>query len=177
MVEHVADEGPRSGTSRGREETPVRFVRDFVDLDMNWRSAALEITEHPSSWLGELLTQTRLGEGQVQARIDLKVAKVFGAPVVVTLAAPSLSRDSVLFPIAWSPASRSRLLPTFEGTLGVSKMEEDVSQLWIEGTYRAPLGRPGVLIDQALFHRFADSSIRGFLLRLARSLLASEKEK
>jgi hypothetical protein len=170
VVEH-AD----TGAAPNDAEPPVRFVRDFVDLGMNWESAALQITEHPSSWLGELLTDTRLSESPVQARMDLKVARIFGASVVITLATPSRSRDSVLFPITWSPVSRSRLLPTFDGTLGISRMEAELSQLWVEGRYRAPLGRPGQLIDQAVFHRFADSSIRGFLIRLARSLTTPAK--
>jgi hypothetical protein len=157
----------------GGESQPVRFVRDFVDLDMDWEAAALQITQHPSSWLGELITGTRLSQSPVQAKMGLRAAKIFGASVVVTLAAPSRSRDSVIFPITWAPVSRSRLLPTFEGTLGVSGLGQGASQLWLEGTYRAPLGRPGQLMDQAVFHRLADSSIRGFLLRLARSLQES----
>ncbi|KJE77960.1 hypothetical protein [Ferrimicrobium acidiphilum] len=171
MVEYAED-----GAAVDGEEPPVRFVRDFVDLDLNWESAALQITQHPSSWLGELLTGTQLSESAVQARMDLKAARIFGASVLITLASPSRSRDSVLFPITWSPVSGSRLLPTFEGTLGISQMGSEISQLWIEGTYRAPLGRTGQLMDQAVFHRFADSSIRGFLLRLARSLTTPAKD-
>ncbi len=165
MVEYADRDAAFSG-----DESPVRFVRDFVDLDMNWEMAALQLTQHPNSWLGELITGTRLSQSPVQARMGLRAARIFGASVVVTLAAPSRSRDSVIFPITWAPVSGSRLLPTFEGMLGISRMEAEMSQLWLEGTYRAPLGRPGQLMDQAVFHRLADSSIRGFLLRLARSL-------
>jgi len=166
-----------SNAAVGGEGPPVRFVRDFVDLELNWELAALQIIQHPSSWLGELLTGTELSQSSVQARMDLKAAGIFGASVLITLASPSRSRDSVLFPITWSPVSGSRLLPTFEGTLGISQMGVDISQLWIEGTYRAPLGRTGQLMDQAVFHRLADSSIRGFLLRLARSITSKASEE
>ncbi|MCL5973136.1 MAG: hypothetical protein ACYCWN_11440 [Ferrimicrobium sp.] len=171
MINYADGDAPSGGNG-----PPVRFVRDFVDLEMDWQTAALQIARHPSDWLGELVTGTRDSQSPVQARMGLRAARIFGASVVVTLAAPSRSHDSVIFPITWAPASGSRLLPTFEGTLGISRLETDASQLWLEGTYRAPLGRPGQLIDQAVFHRLADSSIRGFLLRLARSLQNNPKE-
>lgn len=150
---------------------PVRFFRDFVEIDLDWEVGAKLLIEQAHAWLGELATGAALAREPMRAKIGLKAGGILAAKVTVTIASPSRGRDGVTIPLTWVGASSSWLFPRLDGLLGLSKIGTGQSQLWLEGSYRAPFGRPGQLMDQAVMHRVADSTIRGFLDRVANSLI------
>ncbi len=154
---------------------PVRFIRDFVEVPLPWEKAAALLLEQTEGWLAELATGAILEREPIRARIGLKAGGIFSAEVIVTLAAPKQERDGVTIPMTWE-APIAWLFPRLDGLLGLSRLQAEECQLWLEGSYRAPFGKPGQLVDQALMHRIADATIRGFLAKVAQALVELSRQ-
>ena len=70
--------------------------------------------------------------------------------------------DLVLVEIAWRSASFAPLFPVFAGQLFVS-----ANDIVLDGRYAPPVGRLGLLLDQALLHLVARRTAGALVARLA----------
>lgn len=67
----------------------------------------------------------------------------------------------LLLPIAWTGEPGRHLFPTFEGTLELGAMFDDVTELTLAGSYGVPLGSVGAALDTTILHAAArDSAAR-----------------
>lgn len=154
-----------------RAHEPVRFVRDFVDVALDFEVAVPLLTMQDPTWLSTIANQVAPRDEGLRAVLGLRAGPL-RTPVEVRLATPRRTApDEVQIPMTWSGALAPWLFPRLDGLLGISKVAPQLSQLWLEGSYRPPLGRPGLLIDQALLYRVADSTVRRFLELVASSLV------
>jgi hypothetical protein len=150
---------------------PVRFVRDFVELPLAFDVAAPLLSRQSGEWLTGLANELRADDGGLRATVGMR-AGILRTPVEFRLASPrSIGEDELQIPMTWSGALAPWLFPRLDGLLGISRVSKDLCQLWLEGSYRPPLGKPGMLIDQTLLYRVADSTIRRFLEHVARALV------
>lgn len=70
--------------------------------------------------------------------------------------------DLILVEIAWRSASFAPLFPVFAGQLSVS-----ANDIVLDGRYAPPVGRLGLLLDQALLHLVARRTADALVARLA----------
>ena len=70
--------------------------------------------------------------------------------------------DLVLVEIAWRSASFAPLFPVFAGQLSIS-----ANDIVLDGRYAPPVGRLGLLLDQALLHLVARRTAGALVARLA----------
>ena len=77
----------------------------------------------------------------------------------------------------WTPTGGlARLFPTLHAGLAVTAIDETSCLLSVVGEYVPPLGRLGGAADRAGLHRVADSTVREFTNRLARTLAQDSGE-
>ena len=70
--------------------------------------------------------------------------------------------DLVLVEIAWRSATFAPLFPVFAGRLSIS-----ANDIVLDGRYAPPVGRLGLLLDQALLHLVARRTASALVARLA----------
>jgi hypothetical protein len=114
------------------------------------------------------------GGGQTQlAKVGVKLGKVpiykhvrleVGESIVAT------HRESVMMLVSWSAVGGPPLFPRMEGTLHADPHGSQSTRLTLNARYDPPMGALGNLIDRALMHRLAQSTMDDFVLRLATSL-------
>jgi len=88
-----------------------------------------------------------------------------------------------LAPMRWEAAIELQavdhpgLFPRFHGTLTLNPVGPMASELWLQGTYNAPLGALGERIDATVWHGAAERSLRELLERIAAGLVAKIRER
>lgn len=95
---------------------------------------------------------------------------LFEKTVTVHLGLMVSTPQTTSFPIAWEATGLSGLFPRLEGTLTMTALDPERTELSLAGRYRPPLGRAGLVLDEALLSRAAHATIRSFLRRVARDL-------
>jgi hypothetical protein len=89
-------------------------------------------------------------------------------------------RASVMLAISWTAVGGPPLFPSMEGTLHAYPCGPQSTRLTLNARYDPPMGALGNMIDRALMHRLAQSTMHDFVLRLAATLtdeLRRENEK
>lgn len=100
-------------------------------------------------------------------------------------AALSLGLDAVSVPIAIesieqpqryeceitiAAASGAKAFPRFKGTMSVSPQRDQGSELWLQGSYTAPFGAAGEIVDETLLHGVATTSLDTFVVWMANEI-------
>ncbi len=149
------------------------FIQDFVDVDLPERLVSERLDE-AQGWLAGLACAAggdaesqlvRLGPsglGQLVAR-DVRVR--------LGRATSGGTRDGgVVVPLRWEDAKRPGLFPMLDGNLEVAPLGPERSRVVLYASYRPPFDAVGRVLDQALFHRVAESTVRSFLQKMAETL-------
>lgn len=149
----------------------VVLIADTVEVPTDRASIERQLCNGTSSLLPLARAATGDGQGQI-IRVGPRVhGHPLGVPVTVLLA-PCWARDGkAAIPIRWEAASFGSLFPVLDGTLLLSTIDESRCRLSLEASYRVPLDRLGVLLDRALLHRVAETTVHSFLHRLSQGLV------
>ena len=78
--------------------------------------------------------------------------------------------ERLMLPVSWEAVGGPPLFPKMEGTLHLDPDGPGSTRLTLNASYEPPMGALGALIDRALMHRLAESTMEDFVARLARSL-------
>jgi len=93
-----------------------------------------------------------------------------GKTMAVNLGEPAAAEDGPVVPIIWEVSGPMGLFPRFEGTLKLTSLDPERSELVVSGRYRATLGPPGPALDDSALPRLSRATLRSFLRRVAREL-------
>jgi hypothetical protein len=152
--------------------SPSVFLQDFVDVGV----AAAEAGERLASggtWLAPLATAAGDDATSLLVRVGpARMGEFVARTVLVRLGEPSARGDVVMVPIRWEDAQHPALFPVLDGDLEVAPLDVDRCRVVLYAAYRPPLRAVGRLIDDALLHRVAESTVRAFLHRAAQALTA-----
>ena len=114
------------------------------------------------------------GGGQAQlAKVGVKVGNV---PVYkhvrleVGSAYVASHRESVMLAVRWTAVGGPPMFPRMEGTLHADPYGPQSTRLTLNARYDPPMGALGDLIDRALMHRLAQSTMDDFVVRLGAAL-------
>jgi hypothetical protein len=72
--------------------------------------------------------------------------------------------------IAWTPTSAKAVLPDFDGTLELVRIDPSECRLTVSGTYGPPLGTIGAELDAAVMHKVAEATVRDVAESIAERL-------
>ena len=148
----------------------VILIAETVEVPTDRASVERQLCDGGPSLLPFARAATSDGQGQIVRVGPWVHGHPLGIPVNVLLA-PCWARDGkVAIPMRWEAATFGSLFPVLDGTLLLSTIDESRCRLSLEASYRVPLDRLGVLLDRALLHRVAETTVRSFLDRLSLEL-------
>jgi hypothetical protein len=77
--------------------------------------------------------------------------------------------------IRWNPAGPAgRLVPALDADLTLTADGDHAAVLRLDGVYRPPLGIVGTGLDDAILHRVASATMRGFIARTGHIIASPE---
>ena len=139
------------------EKVEDRVCRLLSDLT-GWADAAYRDGEE---------IRARVGPGGKHPVIAKTVTLAVGRPV--------RTPHQTTIPLSWKATGAPGLFPQMNADLTVARLGPEMAQLGFSGSYEAPGGQVGQAIDEALLHRIAESSVKGFVDRIA-DAVGSETE-
>jgi hypothetical protein len=114
------------------------------------------------------------GDGQAQlAKVGVRLGNV---PIYkhvrlqVGNSRVAAHQESVMLAVSWTVVGGPPLFPSMEGTLHADPYGPQSTRLTLNARYDPPMGALGNLIDRALMHRLAQSTMDDFVLRLVAAL-------
>ncbi|MGZ8756068.1 MAG: hypothetical protein ACXW15_12870 [Acidimicrobiia bacterium] len=128
------------------EDRVCRLLRDLT----GWADAAYRDGEE---------IRARVGVGGKRGVIAKTVTLDVGRPV--------RTPHQTMFPLSWRATGAPGLFPQMNADLTVARLGPDMTQIGFSGSYEPPGGPVGQAIDGALLHRIAESSVKGFVDRIA----------
>lgn len=151
---------------------PSVFLQDFVDVDCGADHAGQRLAAG-SAWLAPLATAAGDDATSLFLRVGpQRLGEFVARTVLVRLGEPNVHGEVVRVPIRWEDAQHPALFPVLDGDLEVAPLAEDSCRVVLYAAYRPPLRAVGRVIDEALLHRVAESTVRAFLRRAAEALAA-----
>lgn len=145
------------------------LIHDFVYIDAPAEAIA-EIVKSGSKWLAPLAAGA-YQEGQtLLLRAGPGDSGALAKTVRMTLGPARNREDTVVVPIHWEATGITGLFPVLDADLEFAPIGADTTQVNLWGSYDPPLDGFGVRLDQMIFHRVAEATVRAFLARLADSL-------
>ena len=88
-----------------------------------------------------------------------------------------------LEPVRWeatleiAAADHPGFFPRFHGSVALNALGPAKSELWLQGTYSAPMGALGDRVDAALLHGAAESSLHKLLEHIADVVVSTIRER
>ncbi len=146
------------------------FLQDFVDVERP-RDVISERLSNGGPWLARLAsaagddTRTqlvRMGPPLFGERIAREVR--------IRLGSPTVSAAGIVVPIRWEDARRPTFFPVLDGNLELVALGPDCCRIVLYASYRPPFDTVGHVLDSALLHRVAESTVRSFLTHVAETL-------
>ena len=86
------------------------------------------------------------------------------------MGSPTKGPGRLTVPLSWTAEGPTALFPRMDADLMLATLGPDASQLSLRGSYRPPMGAVGRALDRMLMHRVAESSVKGFVDRIAGSI-------
>lgn len=164
----------------GRRDEPKSrrrqiFVQDFVDVECP-AEGVWQCFSGSGSWL-EPLAGAAEGEGE---ELCVRIGPSWAAgrvthEVHVTLGSPRERDDALVVPLAWEPSGLRTLIPSLDGDLEIAPLGPNLCRITLSATYVPPLGEFGAVLNHALLHRVATSTVRSFLTRVAKCVDARDR--
>ena len=152
-----------------RQGSTAVALSDSVHVELPAAAVIARLRAGPS-WLTPLARAAHADGEQLRLRLGPGGFAWMGKTVLVSLGDPADDADELRVPLSWEATGAPGLFPRLDAGLTVTAVDPDRAELALTGRYHPPLGRAGHTLDDALFHRLAAATVRGFLLRVARSL-------
>lgn len=141
---------------------PTAFVSDFVDV-----ARPIEVVrsrlDAGGRWLAPLAVAAGAEGDELLLRLGPAGVRRVGPDIRIRLGDPVERDGAVSLPMRWEAATLRSLFPVLDGDLEVVPLDTDWCRVVLNASYRVPLDVVGQLLDHALMHRVAESTVRSFL--------------
>jgi hypothetical protein len=105
---------------------------------------------------------------EIRARVGIGGKRgVIAKTVTLDVGRPVRTPHQTTIPLSWRATGAPGLFPQMNADLTVARLGPDMTQIGFSGSYEPPGGPVGQAIDGALLHRIAESSVKGFVDRIA----------
>lgn len=149
------------------------FARYFVELPLEQHDVERELLRKPETWLPGLAGKANYHGDTLLAEVgfggDVRVART----VEIDFGHPVRMPSKTVLPLHWSAHGATGLFPALDADLEIAELGPGSTQLSISARYVPPLGAVGRAIDRAMLYRVAEATLKDFLDRVAKALLAS----
>lgn len=121
-----------------------------------------------SSWLTTYAQAA--DQEEVRIRVGPSGPGWLGKTVAIHLGDPEEHDSGLITPFVWEASGPGGIFPRLEGTLSLSAVDPERSELLLSGSYRPTLGKAGQVLGDALLARLAQATVRTLLRQVARGL-------
>jgi hypothetical protein len=118
-----------------------------------------------AEWAGIAYREGESLRAKVGPRVD-GLAK----EVRLEIGANEVHRKGLVYPVKWVATNAGALFPTMTADLVLSHVGPAQTRITFEGTYEPPMGPLGRVIDRTALRRFADSTVKDWVDRIAHAL-------
>jgi len=163
--------GARTGAG---EPLGMIFILDFIDVPLPLATIR-ERFARAGKWLTDLASAAE--EDGEALRLQIGPTWAGGRmtrEVEVTLGPTREREEARVVPLVWRATGLAGWFPVLNGDLELAPLGSQRCRLTLAATYLPPFGDVGLVLDRALLHRVAQSTVRSFLARVATSLEAGE---
>lgn len=154
---------------QSRHSSNAVLLRDSVQVELPPATVIAQLSAGPG-WLTPLARAAHADGERLRLRLGPGGFPWLGKTVLLRLGPPVREAESLRVPLSWEATGTPGLFPQLDAELAVTPVDPERAELTLKGRYYPPLGRAGHTLDEAVFHRLAAATVRGFLLRVARSL-------
>ena len=156
----------------GEKRSPI-FIQDFADIDRSFEHVRTRFAGE-SEWLSPLASAATEDGEALRMRIGPSwAAGIVTREVSVTLGPWRPRGDAISRSLAWRASELQSLFPLLEGDIELAPIGEEGSRISLAVVYTPPLGGMGALVDRAVLHRVAASTVRSFISKVASNLETS----
>jgi hypothetical protein len=149
------------------------FVRYFFELDLPFDDVEQALLRSPKEWVPGVAAEAEARGERLLAEVGFgRSAYRIGKKVEIEIADPIRFPSKTVLTMSWRPHGGESLLPSLEADIEVGAMGPARTQLSVSARYRPPLGIVGRIVDRALLHRVAEATVKDFLDRAGKSILA-----
>lgn len=149
------------------------FVYYFVYVDRPFRNVERELLERFEE-LGAWASEAYRDGEDIRARLGVGKTPVLAKEVSLHVGEPIRAHAHTTIPLMWDATGSTGLFPRMLADLIVAPLGSSRAQLTFRGSYDPPLGPVGEVLDRALLHRVAESSVKAFMDRIASALGQAE---
>lgn len=148
----------------------IVFIYYYAQLHQPFEKVEQRVCHLLSDLTGWADAAYRDGE-ELRARVGVGGKRgVIAKTVTLDVGRPVRTRDQTTIPLSWTATGAPGLFPQMSADLTVARVGPDMAHLGFSGSYEPPGGPVGQIIDEALLHRIAESSVKGFVDRVAESV-------
>lgn len=159
--------GP-AGTSRA-----LMFIYYYAQLHQPFEQVEYRVCRLLSDFTGWADAAYRDGE-ELRARVGVGGKRgVIAKTVTLDVGRPVRTPQQTTIALSWKATGAPGLFPEMNADLTVARVGPDLAHLGFSGSYEPPGGPVGHLIDEALLHRIAESSVKGFVDRIVEAIGAA----
>jgi hypothetical protein len=160
----------------GPPGSPAVFLQDYVDVDRPVDEVGDRLASG-SAWLSPLAAAAGGDATSLLVRVGpQRRGELVARTVRVRLGRPNMHGGVVNVPIRWEDAQHPALFPVLDGDLEVAPLDDASCRVVLRASYRPPLRALGRVIDEAVLHRVAESTVRAFLHRAADALGPADQQ-
>jgi hypothetical protein len=163
----------RSRLSRVR--LPGLLIRYFLELPVGRDRVEEALESAPETWIPLLVRGASKRCDRLLAEVGFGQCLRVNKQVEIAVAEPRTLGETVYGPISWHDTGSAGMFPELEGDLELASLGRYRTQLAISVSYTPPFDGAGRVADRALLHRVAESTIKGFLDRVAERLLSAAR--
>jgi hypothetical protein len=141
------------------------FISQAAHIDVPVAAAVQRLLDHLEA---DTLSDTALEQPDDDpACADRTEINLYGKQVAVHTVPPYQRGETTVLPMRWvATGPFGRLFPTLDANVELDPAEGGGTDLTMIGTYRAPLGSAGAVLDHAALHVIAETTLKNFLARL-----------
>jgi hypothetical protein len=148
-----------------------RHLYYYTHLEHDLPTASALLAGDPGLWL-PLPAEPTAGGWAVDLVASGALPRAVSHHGAIVDVGPALaSEDRMLRTVTWRSATAPGIFPVFDGDLELIRLQGDLCQLSLIGTYRPPLAVAGGAGDALLGHHVAEACIRRFVLDMAERMV------
>ena len=141
------------------------FVHYYTHVPVSLSAVAAKIDEVRTQLEGIGDVAYRDGE-ELFAKVR-PAGTSYAKKVSLVIATPEIRTVGIVYPITWTAAGAESLFPRLVADLVLSHVGSDRTKLSLQGTYDPPFGPLGRVVDRALLHKVAESTVQDWVDRVA----------
>lgn len=147
------------------------FIQDFQLIDRPYDDVVTRLRAHATDVLTDAVGTAQQEGEHLRARVGPSSWPSPLAKTVEIRPGPLRSHvDGVIQPFTWDSPRATSLFPRLDADLEVAPFGTERTQVTLRARYEPPGGLAGRGVDQLVFHRIAEATLRSFLLQLCAAL-------